>query len=56
LLVLAPGQPTADGALTLVGAEQAALHDALSAWSATQDAAANRAWRRPGGLTRMAGL
>ena len=43
-------------ALTLVGAEQTTLGAALHAWDAARDLAANRAWRRPGGLTRMAGL
>ncbi len=57
LLALAAGQPTSAGAvLALVGAEQTTLRDALQAWGAAQDEAANRAWRRPGGLTRMAGL
>jgi hypothetical protein len=57
LLALAADQPAAAGAiLALVGAEQTTLHDALQAWGAAQDEAANRAWRRPGGLTRMAGL
>ena len=57
LLALAADQPTsARVALALVGAEQTTLHDTLQAWGAAQDEAANRAWRRPGGLTRMAGL
>ena len=56
LLMLRADQPTPDELLALVGAEQATLHDALQAWGAAQDQAANRAWRRPGGLTRMAGL
>ena len=57
LLALAADQPASAGViLTLVGAEQATLRDALQAWGAAQDEAANRAWRRPGGLARMAGL
>lgn len=57
LLALAPDQPaSALPVLALVGAEQTTLHDALQAWGAAQNEAANRAWRRPGGLTRMAGL
>lgn len=57
LLALAADQPASLGvSLTLAGAEQATLHDALQAWGVAQDEAANRAWRRPGGLTRMAGL
>lgn len=55
LLALTADQPApSEASLTLVGAEQ--LHDALRAWGVAQDEAANRAWRRPGGLTRMAGL
>lgn len=56
LLALRPEQPAPDELLALVGAEQTTLREALRAWSAAQDQAANRAWRRPGGLTRMAGL
>ncbi len=56
LLTLATGQARGAVALTLVGAEQAALRDALHTWGAARDLAANRAWRRPGGLVRMAGL
>jgi hypothetical protein len=56
LLALQPEQPAPDELLALVGAEQTTLREALRAWSAAQDQAANRAWRRPGGLTRMAGL
>ncbi|MFI5278416.1 MAG: hypothetical protein ACHQ1E_14180 [Ktedonobacterales bacterium] len=56
LLALRPDQPAPDELLALVGAEQATLREALQAWGAAQDQAANRAWRRPGGLTRMAGL
>lgn len=56
LLTLRADLPTPDELLELVGAEQATLHDALQAWGTAQDQAANRVWRRPGGLTRMAGL
>lgn len=56
LLTLRVDQSAPDELLALVGAEQATLHDALQAWGAAQDQAANRVWRRPGGLTRMAGL
>lgn len=61
LLTLRPDQPPSELAtLTLAGAQQAtvhdALHQALQAWGAARDQAANRVWRRPGGLTRMAGL
>lgn len=56
LLTLRADLPTPDERLALVGAEQATLHDVLQAWGMAQDQAANRVWRRPGGLTRMAGL
>ncbi|HEU5342776.1 MAG TPA: hypothetical protein VFX31_11155 [Ktedonobacterales bacterium] len=61
LLALRPDQMTHELAtLALTGAQRAtphgALHQALQAWGAGRDQAANRAWRRPGGLTRMAGL
>lgn len=61
LLALHPDQASAALAtLTLAGAQRAspqdALHQALQAWGAAQDQAASRMWRRPGGLTRMAGL
>ncbi len=42
--------------LELVGAERLTLVHALSAWQREQDRLANRAWRRPGGLVRPAGL
>jgi hypothetical protein len=42
--------------LELVGAERLTLGHALSAWQREQDRLANRAWRRPGGLVRPAGL
>ncbi|HEX8733188.1 MAG TPA: hypothetical protein VF725_14140 [Ktedonobacterales bacterium] len=57
LLALDPA-PSAAGAalLTLAGAEHATLRGALQAWDAARDEAANRVWRRPGGLRRLAGL
>lgn len=54
LLPLAADVPAA--LLTLAGAQHAALRDALQAWGDAQDHAANRVWRRPGGLTRLAGI
>ena len=56
LRALATAAASEQVAITVVGAEQATLSDALQAWGATRDLAANRAWRRPGGLVRMAGL
>jgi hypothetical protein len=56
LLTLSVEHPLAGATLMLAGAEQGTLHDALQAWGAMRDQAANRIWRRPGGLTRMAGL
>lgn len=50
----------ADGLLgaliELVGAEDGSLAGALTAWQREQDRLANRAWRRPGGMARPAGL
>ncbi len=45
-----------DALLELVGTEHLTLGHALSAWQREQDRLANRAWRRPGGLARPAGL
>ena len=57
LLALEPTPSVADAALlTLAGAERGTLRDALKAWGAARDEAANRVWRRPGGLVRLAGL
>ncbi|HEX5441856.1 MAG TPA: hypothetical protein VFW76_13290 [Ktedonobacterales bacterium] len=54
------GSQTADGLLgallEIVGAEGDSLAGALAAWQREQDRVANRAWRRPGGLARPAGL
>ena len=53
-------QDAGDGLLgaliELVGAEGGALTAALAAWQREQDRLANRAWRRPGGMARPAGL
>ena len=46
----------ADAILEIVGADHATLRSALAAWQGEQDRIANRAWRRPGGLARPAGL
>lgn len=56
LRALVAGQSSQGVLLTLAGAEHAALREVFQAWSAAQDQAANRAWRRPGGLAQMAGL
>jgi hypothetical protein len=45
-----------DALLELVGAEHLTLGHTLAAWQREQDRLANRAWRRPGGLARAAGL
>ncbi|HKT37364.1 MAG TPA: hypothetical protein VJR48_03275 [Ktedonobacterales bacterium] len=42
--------------LDLVGEGRLSVGHALAAWTHEQDRLANRAWRRPGGLQRMAGL
>lgn len=42
--------------LELVGAEHATLQQTLTLWQREQDRILNRAWRRPGGLARPAGL
>lgn len=42
--------------LEVVGEGGLSLHSALALWQREQDAAQNRAWRRPGGLQRLAGL
>lgn len=45
------------GALVeIVSVETSALHGVLAAWQREQDRLANRAWRRPGGMARPAGL
>ena len=42
--------------IEIVGGEGGALSGALAAWQREQDRLANRAWRRPGGMARPAGL
>ena len=45
-----------DVVLEVVGAEQGDIHQVLGAWERERDRVLNRAWRRPGGLARPAGL
>ncbi len=57
-LTLAP-EPSGgvfDLVLAVVGAEHLTLRQSLALWQREQDRAQNRAWRRPGGLARPAGL
>ena len=42
--------------IEIMRAEGDSLHGALAAWQREQDRLANRAWRRPGGMARPAGL
>ncbi|HET9981380.1 MAG TPA: hypothetical protein VFQ32_13095 [Ktedonobacterales bacterium] len=42
--------------IELIGVEGSSLAGALAAWQREQDRLANRAWRRPGGMARPAGL
>lgn len=42
--------------IELAGAERGDLRAALGIWQREQDRLMNRAWRRPGGLARPAGL
>ncbi len=42
--------------IELAGAEHGDLRAALAIWQREQDRLTNRAWRRPGGLARPAGL
>ena len=60
LLALDPAAGLAASPLTLTGAQHATIHDSvhdtLAAWTRQRDQAANRAARRPGGLTRLAGV
>jgi hypothetical protein len=42
--------------IELAGAQHGDLRAALVVWQREQDRLVNRAWRRPGGLTRPAGL
>jgi hypothetical protein len=56
----AGGSGTARGLLgsliEFAGAEGGSLQGSLAAWQREQDRLANRAWRRPGGMVRPAGL
>ena len=55
--ITAASEPGLGGAiLDLVGEGRLSVAHALAAWTHEQDRLANRAWRRPGGLQRMAGL
>ena len=45
-----------DSLIEIMGAEGDSLQGALAAWQREQDRLANRAWRRPGGMARPAGL
>ncbi|HEX8996041.1 MAG TPA: hypothetical protein VF812_08420 [Ktedonobacterales bacterium] len=62
LLTLAPERSAGDVVLTLTGAqhinvsESSSTLDMPGVMSGAGDPVANRMWRRPGGLTRMAGL
>ncbi len=42
--------------IEMMGAEGDSLQGTLAAWQREQDRLANRAWRRPGGMARPAGL
>lgn len=60
-LVMPAAQPSGDLGLApvlieLAGAEHGDLRAALGVWQREQDRLVNRAWRRPGGLARPAGL
>lgn len=60
LLALDPAARPAAEALALTGAQHAAIHDnahdTLDTWTRQRDQALNRVARRPGGLTRLAGV
>jgi hypothetical protein len=45
-----------DALIEIAGAKGDSLFGALAAWQREQDRLANRAWRRPGGMARPAGL
>lgn len=55
-LMASERRSTVGAAFALTGAQQVDTRATFDAWNAARDQAANRAWRRPGGLTRMAGL
>src|SRR5579871_5134020 len=56
--LIAPGASSGllDTVLEIVGAESLTLQQTLALWQREQDRILNRAWRRPGGLARPAGL
>ncbi len=56
--LIAPGAASGllDTVLEVVGAESLTLQQTLALWQREQDRLLNRAWRRPGGLARPAGL
>jgi hypothetical protein len=60
LLALDPAARPAAEPLILTGAQHGAIHDlthdTLDAWTRQRDQALNRVARRPGGLTRLAGV
>ena len=55
-LIAPGGSGLGDVLLELIGAEHATLRSSLAIWQREQDRLLNRAWRRPGGLARPAGL
>ncbi|HEU5348110.1 MAG TPA: hypothetical protein VFU63_05815 [Ktedonobacterales bacterium] len=42
--------------IEIIGVEGSSLYGVLTAWQREQDRLTNRAWRRPGGMARPAGL
>jgi hypothetical protein len=56
--LIAPGASSGllDAVMEIIGAESLTLQQTLSLWQREQDRVLNRAWRRPGGLARPAGL
>lgn len=56
LTASASGPGLLDAILDIVGADTLALRQTLALWQREQDRLTNRAWRRPGGLARPAGL
>lgn len=51
-----PPHSSLQSSLRLVSDDESALQAVLAAWQREQDRLANRAWRRPGGMARPAGL
>lgn len=45
-----------DASIDIMGTEGRSLSMAFGAWQREQERLANRAWRRPGGLARLAGV